>query len=59
MPFGRRAVAERGTGSAGEHGCGSPLERGLGRAADGVDAGVDAVKAALADPVTDAAVGET
>ena len=52
-------VAERGPGAAGEDGGRRPLERGLRRTADGVDAGVDAVEAAELDAVGDYLVAQS
>ena len=51
-------LAEAGAATAGEDGGGRPLQRRAGRAADGVDVGVDAEQAAGADSVPDRLLGE-
>ena len=43
-------MAEGRSVTARQHGRGGPLERGRGRAADGVDAGINAVQEAGLDP---------
>jgi hypothetical protein len=51
-------VAEDGAWSAGEDGGTGAFERGPWWAADGVDAGVDAVQASGADSVRDCIIGQ-